>query len=187
MKLFGWIRGKDSSGGTERRRWREAWTEAVVAEDGSRAAALRAQLNGLPLGAGDDNEVELEMIDALERLALLAGETAAGALPVVETQHRVLGGDRCHFTAPASLPEDPSQPSGRVLFTGARTFFVGGSQTQPVAWHAVRDVLHAERDVVLVRADGTAAAHFRFNSYCDAVAAAFLARRLRGAKGTRTL
>ena len=186
MKLFGWIRGKDSSGGTERRRWREAWMEAVVAEDGSRAAALRAQLDGLPLAPGDDNEVELEMIDALERLALLVSETAGG-LPVVETQHRVLGGDRCHFTAPASLPEDPSQPSGRVLFTGARTFFVGGNHPQPVAWHAVRDVIHAERDVLLVRADGTAAAHFRFNSYGDAVAAAFLARRLKGAKGTRTL
>src|SRR5918993_3034952 len=121
MKLFGWIRGKDTSGGTERRRWREAWMEAVVAEDGSRAAALRTQLNGLPLAAGDDNEVELEMLEALERLAVLVGETSGDVLPVVDTQHRVLGGDRCHFTAPASLPEDPSQPSGRVLFTGART------------------------------------------------------------------
>ena len=187
MKLFGWIKGKDSSGGTERRRWRDAWMAAVVAEDGSRADTLRAELKGLPLGPVDDNEVELEMIEALERLASLAGETAAGVLPVVETQHRVLGGDRCHFTAPASLPDDPSQSSGRVLFTGARTFFVGGSQPQPVPWHAVRDVIHSERDVLLVRADGTAAAHFRFNSYGDAVAAAFLARRLKGSKGTRTL
>ncbi len=161
--------------------------EAIGAEDASRAATLRAELGELSLAAGDDNEVELEMLDALDRLASLQRETTGGALPAVETQHRVLAGDRCHFSAPASLPDDPAQASGRVLYTAARSFYIGGGHPQPVAWHGVRDVIQAERDVLLVRTDGSAAAHFRFNSFSDAVAAAFLARRLKGTPGTRAL
>ena len=186
MKLFGWMKGRAASG-QQRRRWREAWLQAVSAEDASRAAVLRADLDGLPLGPGEDNEVELEMIEALERLASLHQENVDGALPVIETQHRVLAGDRCHFSAPASLPDDPAQASGRVLFTAARCLFVGGGQPRIVAWHTVRDVIQAERDVLLARADGSAGAHYRFNTFTDAVTAAFLARRLKGAKGTRTL
>ena len=161
--------------------------QAVHAEDASRAAALKADLDGLPLGAGEDNEMELEMMDALDRLASLQQETAAGPLPTVETQHRVLAGDRCHFSAPASLPDDPAQASGRVLFTGGRSIFVGGGQPQVLAWHTVREVIQAERDMMMLRADGTPGAHFRFNTFGDAVAAAFLARRLKGTRGTRTL
>lgn len=188
MKLFGWIKGRDGGSGKDRRRWREAWAAAVAAEDAARAETLKRELQSLTVTAGDDNEVELEMLDALERIAVLRHQTAGGALPEVETHHRVLAGDRCHFTAPASLPDDPVQASGRVLFTAARCVFVGGGgRPQPAAWHAVREVIQAERDVLLVRADGTATAHFRFNTYGDAVAAAFLARRLKGTRGTPTL
>ena len=161
--------------------------QAVNAEDTSRTAVLKAELEGLPLHAGEDNEMELEMIDALERLSSLHQETANGALPAVETQHRVLAGDRCHFSAPASLPDDPAQASGRVLFTAVKSLFVSGGQPHTVAWHTVRDVIQAERDVLMLRADTTPAAHFRFNTFGDAVAAAFLARRLKGTRGTRTL
>ena len=187
MKLFDWIRGRESGDGKKRRRWRESWAAAIAAEDTARVATLRAELEALPVPAGSDHEVELEMLDALERIGTLRQETAGGALPCVETHHRVLAGDPCHFTAPASLPDDPSQASGRLLFTARRSVFVGGGSRQPVPWHAVRDVIRAERDVLLVRGDGTAAAHFRFNTYGDAVAAAFLAQRLKGPSGTRTL
>ena len=67
MKLFGWIKERKSESDRERRRWRQAWGEAMAAEDASRLATLRSALDGLPLQKGDDIEVELEMLDALER------------------------------------------------------------------------------------------------------------------------
>jgi hypothetical protein len=187
MKLFGWIKGKPSEHEKERRQWHDAWTAALAAEDASRGDELRHQLEALKPDQGEDFEVELEMLDALERLRELQTETAAGTLPVVETHHRVVAAEACHFTTPATLADDPAQPSGRLLFTPTKTVLVGAGKPQSVPWHAVREVIHSERDVLLVRADGAAAAHFRFNTFGDAVAAAFLARRLKGAKGIRAL
>jgi len=187
MKLFGWIKGRDDGNDRQRKRWRESWAHAVATEDGGKTPELKAELETFQLGPGDDIEVELEMLDALERLAVLQRDVAAGSLPAIDTHHRVVASDLCHFTAPASLPDDPAQASGRVLFTNMRSIFVGGGGQKPIAWHTVREVIHADRDLMLVRADGSAAAHFRFNSYSDAVEAAFLARRLKGSKGTRTL
>ena len=187
MKLFGWIKGRDNGNDRQRKRWRESWASAVASEDSEKTPALRAELQTFQVGPGDDIEVELEMLEALERMAALQRNVAAGPLPAIETHHRVVAADLCHFTAPASLPDDPAQPSGRVLFTNLRSIFVGGGGQQPIAWHTVREVVQADRDLMLVRADGSAAVHFRFNSYSDAVEAAFLARRLKGAKGTRTL
>lgn len=186
MKLFGWIKGRESQNERERRRWRQAWTEAMAAEDAGRAATLRASLEGLQVEKGDDIEVELEMLDALEQLGRLREVAAAGSLPLVETHHRVVAGEICHFTAPATLPDDPSQASGRLLFTAARAIFVGGGRPLAIAWHAVRDVIQTDRDLLLVRAENSAS-HFRFNTYGDAVAAAFLARRLKGSRGARGL
>ena len=158
----------------------------MAAEDASRLATLKAALDGLPLRQGDDIEVELEMLDALEQLGALCRITAAGGLPIVETHHRVVAGELCHFTAPATLPDDPSQASGRLLFTAARAIFVGGGRPQPIAWHSVRDVIQTDRDLLLVRPENSSS-HFRFNTYGDAVTAAFLARRLKGSRGARGL
>lgn len=184
MDLFGWLKGKARQTAGERKRWKDAWTAAIDSADGSQVEPLRAALAPLQEQAGDDVEVELEMLDGLEQLAAVHG---ASALPIVETQHRVIAGERCHFSAPASLPDDPSQASGRVLFTPSRSIFVGGARTQPLAWHTVKDAIRAERDVLFVRGDGSAAAHLRFNTYGDAVLARYLALRLKGARPTRDL
>ena len=184
MDVFGWLKGNARKTTSERKRWKDAWTAAIDREDGGQVEPLRAALDSLQQQPADDVEVELEMLDALEQLAAVRG---AGTLPRVETQHRVIAGERCHFSAPASLPDDPAQASGRVLFTPSRSIFVGGARTQPVAWHAVKDAIRAERDVLFVRADGSAAAHFRFNTYGDAVLARYLALRLKGARTTRDL
>ena len=186
MKLFGWFRRRDGHQKV-RRQWREAWTAAVAREDASHAGALKAQLGSLKLEPDEDFEIEFEMLDALERVGALQHQTADGSLPVVETHHRVVAGECCHFTAPATLPDDPAQASGRLLFSGSRSVFVGGGRPQTVAWHTVREVIHTERDVVFVRGDGSAGARFRFNTFADAVEAAFLARRLKGVRGTRGL
>lgn len=186
MKLFGWF-GRRDGHRKVRRQWRHAWAAAIAREDASQAETLKAELDALRMQPDDDIEVELEMLDALERVGALREQTADGSLPTVETHHRVVAGERCHFTAPATLPDDPGQTSGRVLFSTSRSVFVGGGRPQPVAWHTVRDVLHTDRDVVFVRGDGSASARFRFNTFADAAEAAFLARRLKGTRGTRGL
>jgi hypothetical protein len=181
--LLSLFSGRRDGGDGSRDAWRREWTHAIDAEDVSLLEPLRRQLDTLN-APGEDVEVELEMLDGLEQLGTLL---AAESLPIVETQHRVVAGDVCHFTAPASLPDDPAQASGRVLFTASKSIFVGGSRPQPVPWHSLREVIRSDRDVLFVRADGSALAHFRFNTYADAVVAAHLARRLRAGKGTRVL
>src|SRR5690349_4150521 len=160
MNLFGWIKGRNNGTDRQRQRWRDSWANAVATEDGGKTPELRAELETFQLGPSDDIEVELEMLDALERLTVLQRDVAAGPLPAIDTHHRVVATDICHFTAPASLPDDPAQASGRVLFTNQRSIFVGGGGQQPIAWHSVREVVQADRDLLLVRGDSTAAAHF---------------------------
>lgn len=181
MKLFGWISGskKQDDRTAALETWRQAWTQALESDRSS--APLREQLAAL--AAPDlDVEVELEMLDAIDQLRDAQGAAATGALPVVETHHRVIGADRCHFTAPASLPSDEQQANGRLLLTSGRAVFVGGGRTSAAPWHSVHEIVRVERDVLLLRADRTPAAHYRFNTYADAVLCAFLAGRLRRAR-----
>ena len=179
--MFGWLRGSKRQAEEPLSAWRTACAAAL---EGDRSLPLEELRRRLASAAETeaDVEVENEMLEALERLQALED---AGTLPVVETQHRVIGGDACHFTAPASLPDDPGQASGRVLLTPARAIFVGSGRSAATAWHAVHQVARLDRDVLLVRADGTAAAQFRFNTFGDAVESAYLARRLKGGPSRR--
>ena len=186
MGLIGWLKREEPEARKRRREWRSVWNTSIESEDGTRLGQLRAGLAGLD-DDGGDVEVELEMVDALEQLLALRRSAADGALPVVETHHRVIGVEACHFTAPASLPADPAQPSGRVLFTSSRSLFIGGGTTTGLPWHAVQHIVRQERDLLLARAGGTDGAHFRFNNYADAVVSAFLARRLKTARSARVL
>lgn len=181
MKLFGWISGSKKQ--DERTAALTAWrrTCAAALESGGSAAPLREQLDAL--SAPDlDIEIELEMLDALEHLREAQQAAASGSLPVVETHHRVIGTERCHFTAPASLPSDEQQAHGRLLLTSGRAVFVGGGRSAAAPWHSVHEIVRVERDVLLLRADRSPAAHYRFNTYGDAVLCAFLAGRLRRAR-----
>jgi hypothetical protein len=182
--VFDWFKRAKKHNNDPLAAWRAAWIKAVEQDSSVGVNALREQL-GQIAGPGEDVEVELEMLDGLEALRSLQHTVAGGALPVVETHHRVVGTDACHFTAPASLPVDESHASGRVLFTASRAIFIGGARPVSTAWHAVHEVLRSERDVLLVRPDHTPAAHFRFNTFGDAVAAAFLALQLRKTRTPR--
>src|SRR5260221_13192871 len=86
-----------------------------------------------PRPFADDLEIEEEMLDALRHVLALEEELAAAHLPVVDTSHRVVGPDRCHFSAPVSMPEDPAQPTGRLLLTSPRPVFAGGAQATPAS------------------------------------------------------
>src|SRR6185503_14752721 len=178
MGLFGWLKKKPDGGGeSEARAWREAWTAAVAALDATAIERLEAALTRIPPFA-DDLEIEEEMLDGLRHLVALAAELEAGRLPNVDTSHRVVGADRCHFSAPVSMPDDPAQPTGRLLLTSSRVVFAGGSRTPAVPWHATREVLQRDRDLLFVRAGADEGYRFRCNSFADALCGAAIARHL---------
>ena len=159
-----------------RQSWRAAWAAAAAQPDCERVESLQTELEALALPE-EDVELEREM---LEGLAAVCGQlTQLGAgLPRVETGHRVIGAEACHFSAPAFMPDEPSQPAGRLLFTGARAVFVGGGKPATIPWHSIAEVHYTARDVLLVRADGERLYRFRTNSYADALCATQLALRL---------
>ena len=118
------------------------------------------------------------MIEGLTALSAVAARLREGDLPVVETGHRVVGSDICHFSAPASVPDDPAQPGGRVILTAQRAIFAGGGRATSIAWHRIAEVLQTERDLLLILNDRETAHRFRFNSFADALSGAALSRHL---------
>jgi len=154
----------------------------VIALDEGAPARLEGRLHATPPLA-EDVEIEEEMLQALRDVLALERQLAAADLPLIETTHRAAHGERCHFSAPVSMPDDPAQPTGRLLLTSGRAAFAGGSRTPAIAWHAARDIVRSDRDLLIVRAGGGDGSLYRFrcNSYSDAVCAAAIARHLIGA------
>jgi hypothetical protein len=177
MGVWQWFTRKSARGDSRLSQWRQQWRDACAAPDADVARSLGAALDafGLP---EEEIEIEREMLVGLQELTELHGSVTSNGLPAIETGHRVVGMDRCHFSAPASMPDDPAQPSGRLLLTSARAIFVGGARSTTIAWHAVADVLQQERDVMLVKHDRETFHRYRCNVYGDALSAAFLARTL---------
>lgn len=182
--MLRWLKGRRADGGSARLdEWRRKWHAAAGAPEAATVAALSADLNALALPE-EEIEIEREMLDGLDQLARLQTALAADGLPVVETGHRVVGAETCHFSAPSSMPDDPAQPSGRLIFTGARAILVGGARALTLPWHAVADVVQQDRDVILVRHDRETIHRFRCNVFADALCAGLLARTL--ARRTRS-
>jgi hypothetical protein len=181
MGLFGWLRKRPARVDARVAAWRDEWALAVSEPGPDRLAALRGSLDALGYPE-EEIEVEREMLDGLEQLDALRASIAGGSLPVVTTGHRVVAQDVCHFSAPASMPDDPAQPSGRLIVTNARAIFVGGARSTVVPWHAVLETVWTVRDVVLVKHDRETLYRFRCNSYADALCSEFLARHLAAAR-----
>ena len=176
MRFFDWLRRGGAPDPAVQ--WRQDWELAAGRLDSAAARSLRERL-AAPPPLSDDTEIEEEMIAALDEAIALAAQLAGGTVPAVETAHRVIAGEPCHFSAPVSIPDDPAQSSGRLLFTPTRAVFVGGSRVLAVPWHAVRQHIRAGRDVVLGRG-GPPPATFRCNTYTDALRAALLAAHFAG-------
>jgi hypothetical protein len=181
MRFVRWL--KDRGGPKEDAgliAWRKSWNEAANALDGSGADALASALDRLSLPE-EEIEIEREMLDALQELASLVSAVGAGGLPEIATGHRIVLGESCHFTAPASMPDEASQPAGRLLLTGRRAVFAGGPVVRTAAWHGVTECVRFERDLILLRGDKGTLHRFRCNTYGDALRAAFVARELQRA------
>jgi hypothetical protein len=189
MGLFGWLRGS-AAHANGLHAWRREWADAVAAPSTAALERLRSALH-VQAPFADDIEIEEEMLEGLERLIALTVNLAEGRLPNLETTHRIVGTDACHFSAPVSMPEDATQPTGRLLLTGTRAVFAGGARPTTLAWHAAAEVVQADRDVLLIRSDRETAYRFRCNNYGDALTAAAIARHLaaraRGSARSRTL
>ncbi len=150
--------------------WRDACAVASrPTRDG--VDALRPRL--APEAELDERERQVEM---LEGLALVCELAAHAAVPVLDTQHRVIGADTCHFMAPVSAP-DHGDAIGKLFLTSQRVIFAGGASIA-WPWHRVRRVTRHERDVLFEGGD-TLALRLRCNSYGDALAAVAIGERLR--------
>lgn len=189
MGLFGWLKGS-AGRANGLNAWRREWADAVRSPNAATLERLRNALHVQPPLA-DDIELEEEMLEGLERLIALKADLSDGRLPHLETTHRIVGADACHFSAPVSMPDDAAQPTGRLLLTGTRAVFAGGTRPTTLAWHAAAEVVQANRDVLLIRSDRETAYRFRCNNYGDALTAAAIARHLaaraRGTARSRTL
>jgi hypothetical protein len=175
--FWSWF-GRRAPGDDRRlREWKRDWARALATLDPTSAPALRQRLNTLGLPE-EDIEIEREMLDALEEAAALASEIARSGLPIVETGHRVVGRDACHFSAAASMPDEAGQPGGRLLLTSRRAIFVGGPEAVSTAWHMVGEARDADRDLLLIRMTRDRVYRFRCNSFSDAARAALIAREL---------
>jgi hypothetical protein len=175
VSVLNWFKRRSGDGNAVRG-WRADWTHAIETMDGAAPERLRRALQEIP-GSSDDLDVEHEMLDALEQVLDLHHALVASELPVVETGHRVVGSDQCHFSAPVSLPDDPAQPSGRLLLTSTRAIFVAG-RLVTLPWHAARQATRADRDVLLIRVATGDGVRFRCNNYADALRATEIARYL---------
>lgn len=127
----------------------------------------------------DEGALELEMLDGLHQLAAFVSAVERDGLPVVESQHRIIAGERCRFSAPATRLVDASGSdavSGRLFLTDTRVVFLGPS-VAAAAWASIAAVGRVGRDVLL---SGTTRRHqFRLNTFADALRAAWISERLR--------
>ena len=179
MGWFDWLR-RGSAEDAWIAEWRKAWTAAVEHPDAAAAAALRVRLDAAgPLGSNDERfEIEREMLEGLDAVVELGATLEARGPEVIPTGHRAVGSDRCYFSAPVSVPDDPTQPSGTLLLTNVRAIFVGGARAVTIPWHAVGRAFPQNRDLVLIRGDQQNLHRFRCNSFADAMRAACLARHV---------
>ena len=150
------------------------WHEANREASAPTPAGVARLRDGLAAQTtSDDVETQEEMVDGLD--AVIAA--AAAPLPVVETQHRVIGADACHLAVPVTLAADVGVP-GKLFLTASKCIFAGG-KVQSWAWHRVRQVDRTGRDISLVIHGADALVLFQTNCYTDALLIAHFASRLR--------
>jgi hypothetical protein len=149
------------------------WRSADEAADAPSVEAVdRLAARRVTTASPDELERQDEMLEGLRDLVALAG----AALPVIVTQHRVIGADTCHLVAPAGLVDQTETP-GKLFVTSHRVLFAGG-RVVAWPWHRVREVRRHERELLVVAAGAEEILRVRCNTYGDALAARHFATRL---------
>ena len=153
------------------------WQQADAVAEAPTAEAVAGLERGVasPAVAPDEAERQDEMLGGLRDLVAVG---SAGDLPLIATQHRVIGADRCHFIAPVSLGADAGA-AGKLFLTSTRLVFVSG---RPAAWpwHRVRRVARAGRDLCIVVAGEPEPVILRCNTYGEALVAHYMMKTLLG-------
>jgi hypothetical protein len=187
--LWRWLTGSRPAArdAEAQRQARIARFRAEIDEAGARGdvpwlAALAGRLQEFGL-EDEDVEVELERHEAWLDVLALASRARAGDLPVVTTNHRVVGADACYFIAPAFDVSRPHE-AGKVLLTDRRVVFVGGGVTA-AGWGRVSALDDQERDLVVVTGGAPEPRRYRFNTFRDAKRAAFVAQWLKDRSARR--
>jgi len=148
------------------------WEDADQIADRPTADAidrLESELSRAPVDA--DIEAQEEMLEGLRELVALASRPA---LPVLTSQHRVIGTDACHFIAPVTMTE-PAGAAGKLFLTSRRLVLVaGGVSARP--WHAVRQLSRRGRHLTI--GSGDSAVQIQCNTYGDALVAHHMAAQL---------
>jgi hypothetical protein len=152
--------------------WAHWWQQADQAARNPSAETIERLQQALAAApAGEDVESQEEMVDGLRNLlALSAGDD----LPVLESQHRVIGDDICHFIAPVTLP-GPDLAPGKVFLTSRRFVLVAG-RVRSRPWPAVGRLSRSGRRLTI--GSGDSAVEIQCNSFGDALAAHHVASRL---------
>jgi hypothetical protein len=164
-----WLFGRGRAAPNTAAWWRQA--DALAADaDVIDVTALRASLIE---DAPDERERQEEMLDGLEALASLRAEPA---LPIVPTQHRVVGSDACHAIVPVTTTGSTAGPA-TLFLTSARVVLMRG-QTRSWPWHRVR-IVRTGRDLAIVATGAEPPELVQCNSYGDALCAVHLAEHLR--------
>jgi hypothetical protein len=180
--LLGLLNPAARAAARDRERRIQALHADVAALRDAKAADATAfdRVRGRPADLGlapEDVELEMEWLDGLQEAAVLRRAIEGGeALPVVATSHRAVAGDRCHFVASASRPDDAHDRGGKLFLTERRLLYLGDPSIG-VGWPHVVAVASSDRDVV-VRARSDRLLRFRCNSYSDALRCVVIASRL---------
>jgi hypothetical protein len=186
MKILSFLRPLVTPGEVARERHLEAFRAEI---DAAAAAGDRARLQALlgrpaQLGLADeDAALECEHVAGLLAALDLRERLARGDPPeVIQTAHRAIAGETCHFIAPASFPDGLMDQGGKLFLTNRRVLYLGHS-TSSADWRHVREVRDHERDMFLT-VEPLDLLRFRLNSYVDALRAVELARHLAAAART---
>jgi hypothetical protein len=189
------LRGGGESGRAQReaqrtmqRRAGEFRAEAQAAIEQALARGDRAPLETLlrkPADVGlpeDDVELELEALHGALDAIGLRETVARDGLPVVEHQHKALGGDRCHFRAAVFLASDGSDRTGRLFLTDRRVLFLSAPLVS-LSWGGVASVEADQRDLLIASTSRGVLYRFRCNSFSDARCAEVIARAIKSQPG----
>ena len=148
------------------------WRDASAVADAPTDDAIAALEQRASFESVEDADRQREMIAGLRQLAEIA---TSPELPVVLTQHRVIGADTCHFIGPASRVGG-TDSSGKLFLTSTRLVLVTGA-VAAWPWHRVTSVARMDRDLIFTMS-GAEPVHVRLNTFGEALVVRQVADRL---------